>query len=156
MPSRPRAQSASGPEARGRSAERRPILTLTEDTSGGIHDTLIAACGGYRYALPDVEDCRDNCTDNLLERMDELGLMPMEVPSPPNLFMNIPWRSDGTLYFAAPPRSVPGGYVGLRAERDLVTAFSACPQDILPRRILRSRKRISKLERRHERGTDEA
>ena len=23
---------------------RRPILTLVEDTSGGIHDTLIAAC----------------------------------------------------------------------------------------------------------------
>ena len=23
---------------------RRPILTLVEDTSGGVHDTLIAAC----------------------------------------------------------------------------------------------------------------
>jgi uncharacterized protein YcgI (DUF1989 family) len=45
--------------------------------------------------------------------------------------MNIPWRSDGTLYFAASPRSVPGGYVRLRTEMDLVTAFSACPQDIL-------------------------
>jgi uncharacterized protein YcgI (DUF1989 family) len=27
---------------------------------------------------------------------------------------------------------VPGGYVRLRAEMDLVIAFSACPQDILP------------------------
>src|ERR1700733_15129366 len=27
-----------------RTNKRRPILTLTEDTSGGIHDTLIAAC----------------------------------------------------------------------------------------------------------------
>ena len=129
---------------------------MTKNTSGGIYDALIAACGGYRYAFPDVEGYRDNCTDNLLERMDELGLIPTEVPSPPNLFMNIPWRSDGTLYFVAPPRSVPGGYVRLRAEMDLVTAFSACPQDILPRRILRSRKRISKLEKWHERGADEA
>ena len=32
----------------------------------------------------------------------------------------------------APPRPVPGGYVRLRAEMDLVIAFSACPQDILP------------------------
>src|SRR3712207_4741705 len=28
---------------------RRPILTLLEDTSGGIHDTLIAACDRWRY-----------------------------------------------------------------------------------------------------------
>jgi uncharacterized protein YcgI (DUF1989 family) len=27
---------------------------------------------------------------------------------------------------------MPGGYVRLRAEMDLVIAFSACPQDILP------------------------
>ena len=31
-----------------------------------------------------------------------------------------------------PPKPVPGGYVTLRAEMDLVIAFSACPQDILP------------------------
>ena len=30
---------------------RRPILTLTEDTSGGVHDTLLAACDRYRYDL---------------------------------------------------------------------------------------------------------
>ena len=29
--------------------KRRPILTVIEDTSGGIHDTLIAACDRYRY-----------------------------------------------------------------------------------------------------------
>ena len=27
---------------------------------------------------------------------------------------------------------MPGGYVRLRVEMDLVIAFSACPQDILP------------------------
>src|SRR5437588_11047092 len=30
---------------------RRPILTLVEDTSGGIHDTLFAACDRWRYDL---------------------------------------------------------------------------------------------------------
>src|SRR6266700_8019552 len=34
-----------------RTNKRRPILTLIEDTSGGIHDTLIAACDRYRYAF---------------------------------------------------------------------------------------------------------
>jgi uncharacterized protein YcgI (DUF1989 family) len=45
--------------------------------------------------------------------------------------MNIPWTPDGTLSWAE-PISTPGSYVRLRAEMDLVVAFSACPQDILP------------------------
>ena len=56
----------------------------------------------------------------------------MHVPSPLNLFMNIPWTGQGGLRFAAPPKPVPGSYVVLRAEMDLTVAFSACPQDILP------------------------
>jgi uncharacterized protein YcgI (DUF1989 family) len=115
-----------------RTNKRRPILTLTEDTSGGIHDTLIAACDRYRYAFLGVQGYHDNCTDNLFAGMAELGLKPAEVPSPLNLFMNIPWSAEGQLGFAAPPRPIPGGYVRLRAEMDLVIAFSACPQDILP------------------------
>jgi len=108
------------------------ILTMIEDTSGGVHDTLIAACDRYRYAFLGVEGYHDNCTDNLFAGLAELGLVPPEVPSPLNLFMNIPWDAAGTLRFAAPPKQVPGGYVRLRAEMDLVIAFSACPQDILP------------------------
>lgn len=110
---------------------RRPILTLLEDTAGGIHDTLMAACDIYRYQGLGCTDYHDNCTDNLARAMRELGLAPPETPSPLNLFMNIPWRADGTLSFE-PPVSTPGSYVVLRAETDLVIAFSACPQDILP------------------------
>src|SRR5262245_14796264 len=115
-----------------RTNRRRPILTLTEDTSGGVHDTLIAACDRYRYAFLGVQGYHDNCTDNLFAALGALGLVPPEVPSPLNLFMNIPWSLDGALEFAAPPRPVPGGHVRLKAEMDLMIAFSACPQDILP------------------------
>ena len=31
--------------------KRRPILTMVEDISGGIHDTLFAACDRWRYEL---------------------------------------------------------------------------------------------------------
>jgi uncharacterized protein len=84
-----------------RTNKRRPILTLLEDTSGGIHDTLIAACDRYRYAFLGVEGHHDNCTDNLFAGMAALDLTPPEVPSPLNLFMNIPWTQDGRLDFAA-------------------------------------------------------
>ena len=114
-----------------RTNKRRPIMTLTEDTSGGIHDTLIAACDRYRYAFLGVEGHHDNCTDNLFAGMAELGLTPAEVPSPLNLFMNIPWTPNGKLSFD-PPTTRPGDYVTLRAELDCIVAMSACPQDLLP------------------------
>ncbi len=110
---------------------RRPILTVVEDTSGGIHDTLLAACDRYRYELLGCEEYHDNCTDNLAAALAELNLIPPETPSPWNLFMNIPVESDGTVSFL-PPVSRPGDYVMLRAEMDCIVAFSACPQDMVP------------------------
>jgi len=110
---------------------RRPILTLVEDTSPGIHDTLIAACDRHRYGLLGVQGYHDNCEDNLHGGLAALGLEVGRTPSPLNLFMNIPWTPDGALSFDA-PASKPGDHVALRAEMDLVIAFSACPQDILP------------------------
>ena len=110
---------------------RRPILTLLEDTSPGIHDTIIAACDRYRYAFLGVTDYHDNCTDNLYAAMAALGVTPPEVPSPLNLWMNIPVSADGRIDFQ-PTVSRPGDYVLFRAERDIIMAFSACPQDILP------------------------
>ena len=111
--------------------QRRPILTLVEDTSPGVHDTLIAACDRYRYALLGCTAYHDNCTDNLAAALAELRLQTPETPSPWNLFMNIPVQADGSLSFE-PPVCKPGDYVLLRAELDCVVAFSACPQDMVP------------------------
>ena len=109
---------------------RRPILTLIEDTAGNVHDTLMAACDRTRYEGLGCTAYHDNCQDNLFAGMAELGLTPPEVPSPLNLFMNIPWTQAGDIAFE-PPVSTPGSYVVLRAEIDLIIAFSACPQDLL-------------------------
>jgi uncharacterized protein len=110
---------------------RRPILTLVEDTSGGIHDTLFAACDRWRYERLGHQGYHDSCTDNLAAGLAELGLTTPEVPAPLNLFMNIP-VFDGNRVEVRPPVSTPGSWVALRAERDCIVAFSACPQDMLP------------------------
>lgn len=113
------------------SNHRRPILTLTEDTSPGVHDTLIAACDIWRYRGLGCTEYHRNCTDNLREAMAELGLAPPECPSPLNLWMNIPVvENDGIQWL--PPASKPGDYVVLRAEIDCIVAMSACPQDMIP------------------------
>jgi len=111
--------------------QRRPILSLIEDTSGGAHDTLMAACDAPRYRLLGVEGHHDNCRDNLHAGLAALGVKVPATPSPLNLFMNIPWSAEGALAWAEPV-STPGSYVVLGAEMDLVIAFSACPQDLLP------------------------
>ncbi len=110
---------------------RRPILAIVQDTSGSIHDTLLAACDRYRYEQLGCKEYHDNCTDNLARALGELGVTSAETPAPLNLFMNIPWTPDGVLSFE-PPVSTPNSAVALRAEMDLVIAFSACPMDLLP------------------------
>jgi hypothetical protein len=113
------------------SNQRRPILILTEDTSPGVHDTLIAACDIWRYKGLGCTEYHRNCTDNLTEAMAELGLVPPECPSPLNLWMNIPVvNNDGIQWLQ--PVSKPGDYVVLRAEMDCIVAMSACPQDMIP------------------------
>lgn len=115
------------------SDRREPVLTLTHDTSPGVHDMLVPACDPARYRLLGAEG-HANCQDNFLGAVAAAGLTPpwaARVPSPLNLFMNVPVDADGTLTFAA-PRSAPGDQVRLRAERDLLLVISACPQDLVP------------------------
>ncbi|MCP1676484.1 uncharacterized protein YcgI (DUF1989 family) [Natronocella acetinitrilica] len=113
------------------SNRRRPIMTLTADTSPGIHDTLMAACDLYRYMTLGVEGYHDNCADNLRLAMQAIGLEAPEVPQPLNLWMNIPVDDQMKIQWCAPV-SRPGDYVDLRAEMDCIVAMSACPQDIIP------------------------
>lgn len=110
---------------------RREILRLVEDTSPGIHDTLMAACNRERYENLGCREYHDNCQDNMFAALADLGFEAPEVPSPWNLFMNIPWTQVGRLSWAA-PESRPGDYLLLEACMDLVLVFSACPQDMLP------------------------
>jgi hypothetical protein len=113
------------------SNRRRPILHFAEDTSPGVHDTLMAACDDYRYGLLGCTDYHDNCTDNLFAALRSIGLSAPECPSPLNLWMNIPVDGEGNTAWGI-PASKPGDYVVLRAEMDCVVAMSCCPQDILP------------------------
>lgn len=113
--------------------QRRPILTLVEDTTPGIHDTLCAACDRFRYELLGVKGYHRNCQDNMVEGLLELGVTPpFSIPGSLNLFMNIPIADDRNTIAFRPTSCPPGSYVTLRAEMDCYVVFSACPQDILP------------------------
>lgn len=110
---------------------RRAILTLVEDSSSGVHDTLVASCDIHRYHLLGHEGYHDNCTDNLRMALSALGIALPAVPCPLNLWMNTPPRENGKMAWL-PPVSRPGDHVTFRAEMDLVAVISACPMDLLP------------------------
>ncbi|UYO00202.1 MAG: urea carboxylase-associated family protein [Devosia sp.] len=110
---------------------RRNILTLLEDTSPGVHDTLVASCDIHRYHKLGHAGYHDNCTDNLRMALAAVGIALPEVPCPLNLWMNTPPQENGDMLWL-PPVSRPSDFVTFRAEMDLIAVISACPMDLLP------------------------
>lgn len=117
------------------STRRKPMLTLTEDTSKGVHDILWSACDAERYRMQGFEGYHDNCTDNMHEALKEnfpdFQIAPDWVPDPFNIFMNVAIDHHGGLDIRT-PTSDKQQYVVLKAEVDLIVVMSACPQDIAP------------------------
>ncbi|KAF5578309.1 polysaccharide deacetylase family [Fusarium pseudoanthophilum] len=115
------------------SCRRKPILTLVDDTTPGIHDLLFPACDAERYRQLGVVGYHDSCHDNMhkaITDFPEIKVRDDWVPDPLNLFMNVPVDHHGGIDIRA-PTSDKGQYVILRAEVDLVVAMSACPQDMV-------------------------
>lgn len=113
------------------SDRRRPMLRLVEDTSPGVHDTLLCACNEAIYRELGCPPGHRSCSGNLHEALAELGLSVPFTPAPFNLFMNVPVAADGSLD-RLPPAARPGDRAVFEAAMDLVLVLSACPQDVTP------------------------
>ena len=113
------------------SNRRRSVLTMLEDTSSGIHDTLLCACNQEIYEELGCDESHRNCEANLHEALSTVGIKVSTTPAPLNLFMNVPVAADGAIDRRS-PQSRPGDRVRLRADMHMVIVFSACPQDITP------------------------
>ncbi|KAF4956726.1 hypothetical protein FSARC_11494 [Fusarium sarcochroum] len=115
------------------SSRRKPILTLVDDTTPGIHDLLFPACDAERYRMLGAVGYHDSCHDNMhkaLKDFPDIKVTDDWAPGPLNLFMNVAVDHHGGLNVRA-PTSDKGQYVILRAETDLVVVMSACPQDMV-------------------------
>jgi aminomethyltransferase len=106
------------------------LMTLVEDTVGR-HDTFGIACNRESYAALGFPD-HPNCTDNFNRELAAFGYAPRRFYEPVNWFYNTRIGADGRIVEILPSLSKPGDHVRLRAERDLVVAASACPDDVTP------------------------
>lgn len=117
------------------------MLTLVEDDSGGVHDTLIAACDPERYRTLGFRGWHASCTDNFRQAVAQGTLRDSAagvragalrtVPDPLNLFMAVEVSSSGELSLKS-SLAAPGSRVILQAHQDVVVIVSACPQDLVP------------------------
>lgn len=106
------------------------LVTFVEDGSAGRHDMLFPACDNALYVRAGLHD-HPNCHDNFLAAIAGEGVSLPVVPDPVDFFQNSPPQADGRLEVLASVNP-PGGYVVLRAERDLLIVVTACSVDFHP------------------------
>jgi len=109
---------------------RVPIIKLVEDTSNGIHDTLIAACDAATYERLGAKGHR-SCAGNLHESLSEIGESLAYTPGPLNLFMNVPVTNNLNMALE-PSLAKPGDQVVVEAMMDTIIVLSCCPMDLVP------------------------
>ena len=107
----------------------RPLLTMTDDTSPGIHDMQFAPCDQTFFEMHGNGAGHANCKDNFFAAIADLGIQCDVLPDPVNLFQNTPANSAGELQNLQSV-SRPGDYVEFRAEMDAVVIVTACSVDI--------------------------
>ncbi|MGI9353327.1 MAG: DUF1989 domain-containing protein [Rhizobiaceae bacterium] len=110
---------------------RSPLIEIVEDTSPGVHDILIACCDLPRYQQLGAKDYHDNCADNFRMALVAINLPIKHVPSPFNIWMNIPVAEGGDYSWEAPV-SKAGDFIQLKAHANCIAVMSACPQDMTP------------------------
>jgi uncharacterized protein YcgI (DUF1989 family) len=109
---------------------RRPILSLVEDHTPGVHDVVLPACDRWRYVWDGYDGYHASCGDNLTAALEAIDFpAPAVTPQPLNLWMNCPIATDGAIAYV-PPVTAPGDFTTFAAEMDCVVAMSACPYDL--------------------------
>jgi uncharacterized protein YcgI (DUF1989 family) len=104
------------------------LAILTEDTTDGIHAPLGAFCNEpYWCVKTGIPGC-PNCQDNLVAAMADFGFSAKDLDwgSCITFFMSVLYNEDGSLD-TTEPKTKPGDYFDLMAEKDIIVAISNCP-----------------------------
>lgn len=109
----------------------RPLLEYREDTAGGRHDTLIAACSEAMYRRFGRDAGHPSCAANFETCARQIDWPLPLLPQPWNLFMRAGVEEEGRIDYARPPY-LPGGKVALKALCPVRIIVSSCPDDCYP------------------------
>ncbi len=120
----------------------RPLMTLIHDgfRDIGTHDLQFGMCGRARHQRAaaegrlneylhggDIQIPDHGCAENLTSALKPWGLKYTNIPSPVNFFQNMAIHSETGIMQRTQIRPEIPVNIDLLAEKDLLVAFSACP-----------------------------
>jgi uncharacterized protein len=108
------------------------VLTLLDDTSSGPHGLLVPPCDPTMYRLRGAGCAHPSCHDNFHNALARKGIWLGRTPPSICLFQNIAVDEAGQIAIGV-NTSKPGDKITFRADRDVVFAVSACPNDVFKR-----------------------
>lgn len=102
------------------------MFSMIEDTVGK-HDFLLTPCSAemFRIIYGHAEPHR-GCFGNLREALQEYGILPDNIPTCFNIFMNVPVDGTTGKVSVLPPISKAGDHVILEANMDLIVGMTSC------------------------------
>lgn len=102
------------------------MLDIREDTVGR-HDFLLTPCSAemFRKIYGDADPHR-GCFGNLAAALKPYGILPDQIPTAFNIFMNVPVDPKTGIIRVDPPLSKSGDYIVFEAAMDLIVALTAC------------------------------
>ncbi|MBA2249900.1 MAG: urea carboxylase-associated family protein [Chitinophagaceae bacterium] len=106
------------------------MFDMIEDTVGR-HDFLLTPCSAdmfriiYGHTHP-----HQGCFGNLCNALKGYGILPDEIPTCFNIFMNVPVDGETGKVSVLPPKSKAGDFVILHARMDLIIGITACSAEM--------------------------
>ena len=102
------------------------MFTMVEDTVGR-HDFLLTPCSAEMFRIIyGYEKPHRGCFENLKDALEPYGIEPDKIPVCFNIFMNVVVNGTTGRIAVMPPKSMPGDYVVLEAQMDLIVGMTAC------------------------------
>ena len=101
------------------------MMKILKDTNGR-NDFLLAPCSKETFEI--MYNCKDyhpSCFENLHVNLKSFDIMPDDIPTAFNIFMNVVFDKRGKLT-VHPPASKPNDYVIFVALIDVVVGLTAC------------------------------
>jgi len=104
-----------------------PMAEIVQD-SCGRHDFLLTPCSQQTFDLlyPEFEGAyHPSCFENLCLGLGRFGVLPDQISTTFNIFMNV-WADPSGELHIDPPTSTAGDRFVLRAEMDIYVGLTAC------------------------------
>ena len=106
------------------------MFEIIEDKVGR-HDFLLTPCSAdtFRIIYGHTNPHR-GCFGNLSEALKEYGILPDEIPTCFNIFMNVMVDGETGKVAVHPPKGKAGDYLLIEAKMDLIVGMTACSAEM--------------------------